>query len=172
MKLHLGCGRRYLPGWLNVDTRADVGADIVSDILDLAEIRTGEADIIYACHVLEHIPRPRLMDALKEWHRVLKPGGVLRLAVPNFAELARLYLEEAIPLWRIIGPLMGRQDYPQNTHFAVWDWDYLAWMLSEAGFHSVRPWYRPDDFPDGWDDYSRAVIDGAPISLNVEAIRG
>ena len=46
-------------------------------------------------------------------------------------------------------------------------------QLSEAeeGFRSVRPWYRPDDFPEGWDDYSRAVIEGAPTSLNGEAAR-
>ena len=171
MKLHLGCGRRYLPGWLNVDTRADVGADMVSNILNLDAIGDEEATIIYACHVLEHIPRSRLMDALKEWRRVLKPGGILRIAVPDFGALARLYTE-GVPLWRIIGPVCGRQDYPQNTHYTVWDWDYLAWVLAEAGFHSVRPWCRPDDFPEGWDDYSRATIDGSPISLNMEAIRG
>ena len=170
MKLHLGCGRRKLSGYINIDARDDVGADIVCDVGDLP-YSDGEASVIYACHVLEHIPRPLTLRVLGEWRRVLKPGGILRIAVPDFGALVTLYAE-GVPLWRIIGPVCGRQDYPQNTHFTIWDWDYLAWVLAESGFHSVRPWCRPDDFPEGWDDYSRAVIDGMPISLNVEAIRG
>lgn len=171
MRLHLGCGRRHLPGYVNVDARASVHPDVQADIGHLP-VEDGAARLIYACHLLEHIRRPDVGIVLAEWRRVLRPGGILRVAVPNFDALAFLYAE-GVPLWRLIGPMMGRQDYPENTHYIAFDYDYLAWHLTEAAFHTVRRWSLPHpDFPDGWDDYSQATIDGLPISLNVEAIRG
>jgi len=178
MKLHLGCGKRHLPGqdWLNIDNRADVGADMVMDVTHLDDISAGTVELIYACHVLEHVPRNQTLDVLREWRRVLKPGGLLRLAVPDFRAIARLYRDDKVPLWRLIGPLVGRQDYPENTHYNIFDYDYLAWHLEQAGFHSVTTWTLADwglDAPCwGWDDYSQATIDARGISLNVEAIRG
>ena len=125
---------------------------------------------IYACHVLEHIPRPEVVPTLREWRRVLKPGGLLRVAVPDFEAVSRLYQCHNVPLWRIVGPISGRQDYEQNTHYSVYDYHYLAWQLSQAGFHTITRW-EPDDWqPEGYDDYSRAEIDGVGISLNVGAI--
>lgn len=180
MKLHLGCGKRHLDGYINIDSRADVGADVVCDVTDLSQYMDGCADVVYACHVLEHVPRNKTLDVLREWRRVLKPGGILRLAVPDFRALARLYRDDKVPLWRLIGPLVGRQDYPENTHYNIFDYDYLAWHLEQAGFYRVREWgpvtglwYGDDEFNIyNLDDYSRAAVDGKPISLNVEAVRG
>jgi predicted SAM-dependent methyltransferase len=172
MKIHLGCGNRKLDGYVNVDARPDAAADEVADVGALP-FPDGSVALIYACHVLEHVPRPDLAGVLAEWRRVLRPDGTLRLAVPDFKALAALYAK-GVPLWRLVGPLHGRQNYPENTHFVAFDYDYLAWHLTEAGFHSVRRWTRTSaswDFPVFWDDYSRAEIDGVPISLNVEATR-
>ena len=178
MKLHLGCGKRHLNGYLNIDARDDVGADMVMDVTHLDDISAGTVDLIYACHVLEHVPRNQTLDVLREWRRVLKPGGLLRLAVPDFRALCRLYRDDRVPLWRLIGPLVGRQDYDGNTHYNIFDYDYLAWHLEQAGFHSVTTWTLEDwgylELPcwDKWDDYSQATIDARSISLNVEAVRG
>lgn len=171
MKLHLGCGKRHLDGYLNIDARADVGADLVADITNLTSFENEEVEEIYACHVLEHIPRPQVMDVLKHWHRILKPGGILLVSVPDFAALCNLY-QDGVPMQRLIGPLCGRQNYPANTHYAVYDYHYLAWLLTEAGFILIRPWTRYDWIPRGWDDYSFAQIDDKTISLNLEARRG
>ncbi|HNQ89704.1 MAG TPA: methyltransferase domain-containing protein [Verrucomicrobiota bacterium] len=81
MKINLGCGRRYLPGYLNCDVVPEVKADRHFD-LDIFPypLETGSADEILMDNVLEHlgdIPR-----VLTELHRVLKPGGVLRIIVP------------------------------------------------------------------------------------------
>jgi predicted SAM-dependent methyltransferase len=171
IKLHLGCGKRKLPGWVGVDSRNDVGADVVADVRYLDHWASGEVAAIYACHVLEHIPRPHVLPTLRDWHRVLKPGGVLLVSVPDFEQMACLYVNQGISLWRLIGPLCGRQDYPENTHYSVYDYEYLAWMLAEAGFHTIRPW-RPDIvLPQDYDDFSKALLDGCRVSLNLEATR-
>src|SRR2546425_11062307 len=49
------------------------------------------AELVYACHVLEYFDRVEVVDVLREWHRVLAHGGVVRLAVPDFAALAEVY---------------------------------------------------------------------------------
>jgi predicted SAM-dependent methyltransferase len=169
MKLHLGCWQRRLPGWIGVDIRPDAEPDVVADIRLLDLWASDEVEAIYACHVLEHIPRPDLLRTLREWRRILAPGGLLRVAVPDFEALAGLYLVDQVPLWRLIGPLCGRQNYAENTHYVAFDYQYLAWMLTEAGFHTIHRWQPEDWQPAGYDDYSRAVIDGVPISLNVGA---
>ena len=72
-------------------------------------------------------------------------------------------------MWRIIGPLAGRQDYPANTHYMVYDFEYLAWTLGGAGFYDIRRWYPAVVLPEDFDDYSKARINGRLISLNLEA---
>jgi len=74
VKLHLGCGKRHLEDWVNIDARTDVGADLVADITNLAAFEDGSVQIIYACHVLEHIPRPQVAGVLAVWRRMLMPG--------------------------------------------------------------------------------------------------
>ena len=168
MKLHLGCGHRRLKGWTHIDSRQEVSPDHVLDVTNLHLIEDDSAEIIYACHVLEHIPRPQVLDTLREWRRVLKPGGVLRVSVPNLEAICDLY-RGGVSAWRLMGLLHGRQDYPENTHYVTYDYEYLAWMLGEAGFYDICRWYPEDRLPPGYDDYSRAKINHRPVSLNVEA---
>jgi len=169
MKLHLGCGRRRLKGYANIDILPTVEPDIVGDITRLETFEDDSASLIYASHVFEHIPRPFVLDTLREWRRVLKPGGILRVSVPDFMVLAELYLYDGISMWRVIGPLAGRQDYPANTHYMIYDYEYLAWTLGQAGFYDIQRWYPMSDLPVGFDDYSKAKINGRLISLNLEA---
>ena len=166
--LHLGCGTRKLPGWTGVDSREDAGADVVADVRNLGLWESGEVETIYASHVLEHVPRPDLLQTLREWRRVLRPGGLLRISVPDFGALAALY-QEGVSFWRIVGPVYGRQDYEWNTHYIGFDYEYLAWLLGEAGFYDIRHWSPVSWLPAGFDDYSLARINGTLISLCVEA---
>jgi len=168
-QLHLGCGNRKLDGFVNVDVRDEVAPDIVASVRNLDPVGENSIDLIYACHVLEHVPRPELAETLAEWYRVLKPGGVLRISVPDFRTLAQLYIYNQVPMWLLIGALHGRQDHNWNKHFVTFDHHYLAWMLTEAGFIDVRHWNPAEVHPAGWDDYSLATIDGELISLNLEA---
>jgi len=170
--LHLGCGTRRLEGYTHVDNRPEVHPDVLSDVEHLDKFENGVADTIYAAHLLEHIPRPHILTVLEEWRRVLKPGGTLRLSVPDFMVLAELYLYDSVSMWRITGPLHGRQDYEANTHFISFDYEYLAWLLGTAGYHDIRRWNPDIVHPLDYDDISRARIEGKLISLNVEATAG
>ena len=169
IKLHLGCGGRRLDGYVHIDARDLPGLDYVATVDELNAFEDNSVDLIYACHVFEHIKRPAQLGILRYWRRKLKSGGTLRLSVPDFATLSELYLEWGVTFWRIVGPLYGRQDYPENVHYCGFDHEYLAWLLTEAGFHTIRRWWPYEVFPVDYDDYSKAKIEHAEISLNLEA---
>ncbi len=76
MKLNLGCGRIHLPDHLNVDL---LGGEVRVDAEHLP-FREGSFEEVFASHVLEHIPD--LVGTMHELHRVLKPGGLLKVIVP------------------------------------------------------------------------------------------
>lgn len=173
MRLHLGCGKRYIPGFVHIDVVDYPHIDHVATIDNLSFIQTDSVDLIYNCHVLEHFKRRDVDRVLKEWWRVLKPGGTLRVSVPDFEKLCEVYLrEKRIEL--VIGPLFGRQDYLYNIHYNVFDFDSLARALEQAGFVNVRRYDWRETEHAHIDDYSQAYIPhmdkehGTLISLNVE----
>lgn len=174
MKLHLGCGKRYIPGFVHIDAVPFEHIDHVSTINDLSFINDESVNLIYACHVLEHFQRNRVIGVLKEWRRVLKKGGILRLAVPDFESLAEIYIRNR-DLSQIIGPIFGRQDYLYNIHYNVYDMKTLKSDLLSAGFHSIEKYDWSDTEHAHIDDYSQSYIPhmdkefGTLISLNVEA---
>ena len=75
MKLHLGCGKRYLEGFIHVDIAEFQHIDYQLPVDDLSTFKSNEADEIYASHVLEYFDRNDVINVLNEWRRVLKPGG-------------------------------------------------------------------------------------------------
>ena len=84
MKLNLGSGERPMSGYVNIDWQKAEGVDVVHDLNVFPYPFTdGQFDEVYASHVLEHLDKPFLI--MKELHRILKPGGVLRVKVPQFS---------------------------------------------------------------------------------------
>ena len=136
-------------------------------------IKNNSVNHIYACHLLEHFRRDQIKKALKEWHRVLKHGGTLRVCVPDFEQLVKVY-KKYHDLKLIYGPLVGRQDYPENTHYTVFDFSCLKGLLDQTGFKNIRRYDWRKTIHKGHDDYSQAYIphmdkkNGILISLNVE----
>ena len=92
MKLHLGCGERFIPGFVHVDAHAYPHVDHQAKAENLAFVENGSADLLYASHLLEHYGRSEIEGVLSEWYRVLRPDGVLRLAVPDFEACAQALL--------------------------------------------------------------------------------
>jgi predicted SAM-dependent methyltransferase len=91
--LNLGCGARFHPGWTNVDvTPRDEGV-IAHDLRSAVPFPEKSFDVVYHSHLLEHLPRNEAPAFLAECYRVLKPGGVLRVVVPDLEQIARLYLQ-------------------------------------------------------------------------------
>lgn len=174
MKLHLGCGTRRvgLDDFFHIDIRSEVKPDFIADITNLdGQFLPEGADMIYWCHGLEHIPRPLVEPTLKKLYSLLRPSGVLRLSLPDFEIMTKLYLLGDVPLREIIGPIMGRQDYPENTHFGIYDSETLYALLTQVGFVNVHSYDPRIVWPQGFDDYSLAMMGGRFISINAEAAR-
>jgi predicted SAM-dependent methyltransferase len=133
-------------------------------------------DVVYACHILEHFHKKQTLPVLREWLRVLKKGGVLRIAVPDIKALLTIY-QRTHDLNLIIGPLFGRGNYLYNIHYTAFDFQTLSAALSEAGAtRIVRYDWRTTEHA-MIDDYSQAYIphmakeSGTLISLNIEAFK-
>ena len=177
-KLHLGCGVKHLPGWFHVDALDYDHVDHKGPVDDLDFIPDGQVGLIYACHVLEHFGRKETVRVLTEWRRVLRPGGVLRLAVPDYEACAKLYLSGVLDrgLEDVRGLMIGGQRDQYDFHGNVFDTADLTRFLKEAGFSSVRPWdWRTTEHKD-MDDYSQAYLphmdkeNGTLVSLNLEGV--
>jgi len=175
MKLHLGSGTKRIEGFVNIDIRYLPGVDEVNNVKFLRNYKDNSIDLIYACHVLEHFGRWETEDVLRRWCELLKPGGILRLAVPNFSAICDYYNKtEDLP--KLMGLLYGGQDYPENYHFAAFDFKSTSDMLIKLGFSKVSLYDWENTEHASIDDYSKAYIphmstDGTLMSLNIEAIK-
>ena len=182
MKLHLGCGKRYIPGFVHMDVDDFRHIDDKCDVRNLPMFADGTVDLIYACHILEYFDHIEVLDVLHEWYRVLRPGGVLRLAVPDFEAMSKVYLKYG-NLSLIHGPLYGRMvirvDGGERTiyHRATYDFETLRTVLELIGFQNVHHYDWRQTIHKDYDDFSQAYIphmdkeNGILISLNVEAVK-
>lgn len=180
MKLHLGCGKRNIPGFTNVDLADFPHIHHKQSINNLSIFSDESAELIYASHVLEYFDRVEVLSVLKEWRRVLKVGGVLRLAVPDFEQLVNVYRTYG-ELGKIIGPLYGRWPVPGTDtvlyHKTTYDFSDLKQVLENCGFDDVVRYDWRETIHKDFDDHSQAYIPhmdkehGALISLNVEAVK-
>ena len=176
MKLHLGCGKRFLPGFIHIDAIDYPHVDHVCSIDNLSFIQDNSVELIYNCHVLEHYKRRDTERVLREWFRVLKPAGTLRISVPDFAVICKIY-NEYKKLDLVIGALLGRQDYLYNIHYNVFDLETLSGLLLKAGYIDVHRYDWRETEHASVDDYSQAYIPhmdkekGTLISLNIECYK-
>jgi glycosyltransferase involved in cell wall biosynthesis/SAM-dependent methyltransferase len=90
--LNMGCGRTFHPDWLNVDFDDHGGAVLPYDLRLGIPFADAAFDVVYHSHLLEHFSRSEGEHFLNECFRVLRPGGLLRLAVPDLENIVRAYL--------------------------------------------------------------------------------
>jgi len=174
-KLHLGCGTKHIDGYTNIDVRYLPGVDEVNNIKFLRNYKPNSIDVIYACHVLEHFSRWEYKIVLSRWFELLKPGGVLRLAVPNFSSLCTHYIKTG-DLNSIMGLLYGGQDYDENYHYVTFDYNSLNNDLTQIGFSNIHEYNHKNTEHSHVDDFSKAYLPhldetGILMSLNIEAIK-
>lgn len=176
-KLHLGCGKRYLPGYLHVDIDEFDHIDVVTNIENLDMFESETIDEIYASHVLEYFDVNEVVNVLIEWRRVLKQRGLLRLAVPDFSNLVKLYSEH-LDIKKVIGPIIGRWEISKNRtiyHKNIFDEKSLKSLLEENGFGNTRLWNIKEiqTIDKEYDDHSMAFYpqfdfkNGLHLSLNL-----
>jgi predicted O-linked N-acetylglucosamine transferase (SPINDLY family)/predicted SAM-dependent methyltransferase len=141
LRLHIG-GQQPRPGWKIVNIQPGPGVDYIGDCSDLGPFADASADEIYASHVLEHLGyQDKLPQALAEIHRVLKPGGAVKISVPDFEVICRLFLEpERTEEQRLLLMRMafGGQMDAHDFHYVGLTHEILGGYLSRAGFVRIE----------------------------------
>src|SRR2546425_11554610 len=149
-KLHLGCGRIKIEGWINLDsddTSASPDPDIVWDLRNGIPMESSSCEVIYSEHLLEHLAPNDGVLLLKECQRVLQPGGVVRIAMPSLDVLIKQsyegdWKEQDWLKWPEYSFIETRAEM-LNVAFRWWghQWLYdreeLHRRLREAGFSEI-----------------------------------
>ncbi len=167
LRLHIG-GRERKEGWKVLNIQPGEAVDYVGDIRDLSQFAAGSCEIIYASHVLEHVPQQQLVDTLRGVRRILIPGGQFLVSVPDLDTLCRMFIfpgfspDQKIHTMR---KMFGGQVDDHDFHYVGFSFDILASYLQAAGFASLQ---RVEQFG-LFNDTSSYAPYGAPISLNVVA---
>ena len=168
-RLHIG-GAEARAGWEVFDVRPGVHVDHVGDAKDLSRFADGTFAEIYASHVLEHFDYvDELPRVLAEWHRVLAPGGVLRVSVPDIDILAHLLLQRHLldvnQRFQVMRMMFGGQTHAHDHHRVGLNQDFMAAYLDRAGFVNLQRVGRHGLFA----DTSETTVLATPISLNLNA---
>jgi len=173
--IHVGCGDVNDSKYINVDTRPGWHIHYV-DLIENFEKLFPEnyADLIYSCHVLEHVSHLKLLKTVKGIYKCLKNGGIFRISVPNFDVILEMY-KESKSVEAIIPPLMGGQGYPGNFHRSVFNEDSLRNLLLKSGFREVHKWNPENAIYYNFKDWAKKnfPLNGKEwsISLNLEAVK-
>lgn len=146
LKLHVGCGTDYKQGWINIDNNSDNNIeklDLNWDLRNPLPFSDNSVDYIFNEHFIEHLTPEEGQSAIKDFMRVLKPGGVLRMATPDLEVTVDKYLN--LPLKKDKALKTFNLDFIKtraeriNIGFRAWghkwiyDWEELERRLKEAG---------------------------------------
>ena len=151
--------------WDTLDVHPYPGTTFVADVnKPLTFIKNETYEIVYASHIIEHIPWFNTIVVLKEFWRILKSGGVLEIWCPDFEKLVKAYLEQKVlDKWFLYNPkrdptlwVSGRifaydreGTDSNNWHRAVFDEKHLKSCLSEAGFVELENLVKPRGYDHG-----------------------
>lgn len=180
MRLHLGCGKKILRGFTHIDISEFSHIDFVSSLGNLNFLPPSSVTEIYCSHALEYYDQIEVLEVLKEWFRVLMPGGQVYIAVPDLKALIAIY-ELSGSIENILGPLFGRwaTDTGYIYHKTAWDFQSLGNTLSGIGFNLVRE-FDPVEYlsriDSEYDDYSLAYYphlnrEGIKVSITINATK-
>ena len=170
LKINLGCRRTRIQGFKNIDIRPGQDVDIVADAENLRMIETASVDEVYASNILEHFPLVRTVEVLREWCRVLRPGGKLWLSVPDWDAVYEIYTKQGMLTEWVLYHLYGEQGYDFQYHYLIFTYPNLRALLDQAGFRGAS---RIASLPYGIQDASALIYraTNTPVALNVEAYK-
>jgi predicted SAM-dependent methyltransferase len=170
IRLHIG-GQEYHQDWKIFDALPREEVDFIGNAKDLSQFANNSIAAIYTSHVLEHfhyLLNDELTSTLKEWHRVLEPGGELMLSVPNLQVICSLYVDPRTPAndrYHLMRMIFGGHLDEYDVHKVGFDQDILGMYLKNAGFRDLQVVSEFGLF----NDCSSLLFGGVPISLNMIA---
>lgn len=149
--LNVGCGTDYKKGWINIDNNTDHNIeklDLNWDLRNPLPFSDESVDYIFNEHFMEHLTPEEGINANRDFLRVLKKGGVLRIAMPNLKDSVALYMDKN---WRKHPVLKGHSLESIKTaaelinmsfrwwdHKWLYDWEELERRLKEAGAKKIK----------------------------------
>ena len=143
-RLNWGCGDHFGPGWINSDIKDMPGVDLACDIREGLPLATDSIDYAVSIHALPEIPYDDLIGVLVELRRVLKPGGVLRLELPDVDRGIQAYLSGDRDYFVIpdehaeaIGSKFITQIIWYGWSRTLFNHDFIEELLGKAGFREV-----------------------------------
>lgn len=169
LKVHLGCGEDVRPGWVNIDVGAGgapEGAVVIRhDLRRGLPLEDGSCELIYSSHFFEHLDYRAGGRLMRDCHRSLRPGGLLRCAMPDFRGMFEAYLKrdagyldlvdirETLPYLEpgteTIVDHVNYGVYQLGEHKTIYDEEKLTLLLRQIGFRSVSDSpFRSDIDPD------------------------
>jgi SAM-dependent methyltransferase len=145
-RMNWGCGNHVEPGWINSDIDDTLAIDISCDIRDGLPLDDDHLDYIVSIHALQEIPYGDLLGALSELRRVLKPGGVLRLCLPDLERGIEAFHENDRDYFLVpdedaatIGGKLVTQLIWYGWSRSLFTYDFTEELLQKAGFRDVVP---------------------------------
>jgi predicted SAM-dependent methyltransferase len=159
-----------MEGYINIDIVPTKATDLVQNIVDLPMIPTNSVEEIFLHSVFEHLYAYEQEPALREWHRVLKPGGRLAIRwIPDFDLVAQAYVKRSPGVTQPVFDLFEVYRYthgdprpdnsPGQLHKDLFTQDKVKGLLMGAGFTVVAM------------EAARFRDEPFPVCLNVEAIK-
>lgn len=168
LRLHIG-GESAKAGWTILNIAPGPHVDVVGSCTDLSMFKSGAVAEVYASHVLEHLGYvDELPRALAEIYRILEPGGIVRISVPDLMTLCAQLLSPEFGTaerFRLMRFMFGGQEDAHDFHKVGLTDEFLAMFLGRVGFSDIK---RVSSFG-LFEDYSQMRFRGVPISLNMQA---
>jgi ubiquinone/menaquinone biosynthesis C-methylase UbiE len=145
-RLHWGCGPLTSYGWVNSDIHGWPGVDVVADIRAGLPMADDSFDYVVSIHALPELSYSDMDQALSELRRVLKPGGVLRLGLPDMDKALAAYRANDLDYFLIsdeeVKCLSGRmivQLLWRGQSRSMFTTEFIAELLARNGFQSITP---------------------------------
>ncbi|GAA3200697.1 class I SAM-dependent methyltransferase [Actinocorallia longicatena] len=164
--LHIGSGGEHKDGWINIDLAGDP-VEVPWNLKRSLPFPDASAAALFSEHLLEHIPLHGVVNVLRDCHRVLKPGGIMRVGVPDAGRMLRSYTEDGKDFIATTRPdrpqlmLAVQELFYWYDHCTMYDEEMLKWLLNATGFtgeiHRREPGetdlpVAAPDTPKRWDE--------------------
>jgi predicted SAM-dependent methyltransferase len=157
-RLHLGSGDHHIANWINVDFSPMMNVEVAADLTREMPFRSASIDLIHSEDFIEHVDEAAGKLVLRECHRILRTGGVMRLLTPDLrALIEEVYVRRDPRHLRWCGVNLDSDDpcSALNMHMRmggehrfIYDGEHLTSLLRETGFHVRRVRYNASPVPE------------------------